>query len=785
MHAAARICIAGLGFLLAGSLRAATPESAMGVTETPEGTLVRVWAPNARSVEIVGDFNGWKASAGERLQKDEGSGVWTVLLRRSLPKGGYQFLINGNLRRRDPYGRAVSPDGKNSLFYDVDAFDWQGVRPVDLTMEESVIYELHVSAFNDPNPQDGRPATFDDVAKRLDYLVELGVTTVLLMPIHEFAGQHSWGYNPSDPFAVEQAYGGPDGLKTLVRECHRRGLAVHLDIVHNHYGPENLDLLKFDGTGGDAVGGIYFYDDPEISLTPWGPRVRYEAPMVRRFVKDNALMWLGEYRVDGFRWDSTVNIRAYDMGNKPLPAGQQMLDEVNAAIREQFPRRLSIAEDSLNIGTFDGSWDYDFHHSVMGELKAKDDADRRISSIGNTIASRPDMRRVIYVDNHDEAGKLNGQSRIANDAAPSDPSGDLARRISGLGALITLTAPGTPLLFMGNEFQQTGFFHEDVQLDWGKRTRHAGLLALHRDLIRLRRNLDSHGPALKGLEVEIPVQDENRKLLVYWRWHSQSPNERMVIAVNLSAQPQLAVVSFPSEGPWVTRLNTDGVKYGGASKDDNAPFNFSAPPYKGRVSLAPYSARIFTLADPAVAAKQDPVSAPVEENPGVKTFSMYAAINVVGSFNKGNLTNAPLKRKQGLLWEGRINVPEQEGVTFRLSANDNGQIFWGAGQDASITQPYRGSLSRLGPDIRVNGRMAGPYLVKFNEENQELTLESLPGAPQPEPLRMWTDAKGRQVEARLLGVQGGVVLMESRAGQKMKVPLDSLSADDQAYLKNR
>jgi 1,4-alpha-glucan branching enzyme len=158
--------------------------------------------------------------------------------------------------------------------------------------------------------------------------------------------------------------------------------------------------------------------------------------MVRRFVKDNALMWLGEYRVDGFRWDSTVNIRAYDMGNKPLPAGQQMLDEVNAAIRDAFPRRLSIAEDSLNIGTFDGSWDYDFHHSVMGELKAKDDADRRISSIGNTIASRPEMRRVIYVDNHDEAGKLNGQSRIANDAAPSDPSGDLARRISGLGRAV-------------------------------------------------------------------------------------------------------------------------------------------------------------------------------------------------------------------------------------------------------------------------------------------------------------------------------------------------------------
>jgi hypothetical protein len=126
-------------------------------------------------------------------------------------------------------------------------------------------------------------------------------------------------------------------------------------------------------------------------------------------------------------------------------------------------------------------------------------------------------------------------------------------------------------------------------------------------------------------------------------------------------------------------------------------------------------------------------------------------------------------------------VPAQDGVSFKLSANNDGVIYWGAGQDATITPPYRGALARLGPDIKVNGSMAGAYKVIFNEENQELTLEPMAGAPPPEPFRTWTDAKGRQVEARLLGLQSGVVLMESRAGQKLKVPLDSLSADDQAY----
>ncbi len=758
-------------------------EPIMGIQDGPGGTSVRVWAPNARSVELIGDFNGWKASAGERLQKEGASGLWSTTLKRTRPKGGYQFLINGNLHKRDPYNRAVTPDGDNSLFYDPIAFSWQDDRAPVQALEDMIIYEMHVGTFNDPKPDDGEPASFADAVRRLDYLVALGVTTVQLMPVHEFSGRHSWGYNPSDPFAVEQAYGGPDGLKAFVQECHRRGLAVHLDIVHNHYGPENLDLLHFDGSGGDRTGGPYFYDKPGQDLTPWGPRVRFDDPQVRRYVKDNALLWLGEYHLDGFRWDSTVNIRAYNMGNDPLPAGQQMLDEINVAIRERFPGRLSIAEDSLDIGNFDASWDYDFHHSVMAGLKTGNDEDRRIGAVTEALGRRPAMRRVIYVDNHDEAGKINDQTRIANDVAPSDPSGDKARRLSGLGALFTFTAPGTPLLFMGNEFQETGPFHDNRPLDWSKRTKHAGLLNLHRDLISLRRNLKAAGLALKGLEIEFPIADEARKLLVYWRWHERDPNARMVIAVNLSAQPVMANVPFPSTGPWATRINTDWTLYGGSSKEESTPFSFNTTPYKGRVSLAPYSARIFTLTEPAAAARQTTVSAPVEENTAIaKAFSLYASINVVGSFNQWALTNAPLTRRQGLTWEGRIRVPAQEGVEFKLSANDNGIIFWGAGQDGTIAPPYRGTLARLGPNLKVSGTMSGEYLVKFNEENLELTIDPAPTAPQPEPYRVWTDRKGRTVEARLLGVRNGAVNLETRTGQNLNIPIASLSESDQANL---
>lgn len=770
--------------MLAGAAVRAQPP--MGVTEADGETAVRVWAPHARSVDLVGDFNGWNAQGSSRLAREGDSGIWSTVLKRTLPKGAYQFRINGDLPRRDPYARAVSPDGKNALFYLPSAFAWDGDRPVEQNLEDLVIYEMHVGCFHDPRPQDGLPGTFYDALKRLDHLVDLGVSCVQLMPVHEFPGQHSWGYNPSDLFAVEQAYGGPDGLKTFVKECHRRGLAVHLDIVHNHYGPQNLDLLRFDGSGNATDGGIYFYDGAGINMTPWGPRVKFEEPMVRRFIQDNALMWLSEYHVDGFRWDSTVNIRAYDNGNRAIPAGLQMLQDINIALGEQFPGRLSIAEDSLGIGNFHASWDYDFHHSVVPVLKARNDEDRHVTSLAGALTSVPAMPRVVYVDNHDEAGKLNGQQRLASDVDPSDPASDRARRLCGLGALLTLTAPGIPLLFMGNEMQETGWFHEDRILDWTKRTRHAGLVALHRDLIRLRRNRDGAGIALKGLGVEVPVQDDQRKLLVYWRWHEREPDRRMVIALNLSGQPMnAAVVPFPSAGPWVTRLYTDWKKYGGLGKEEATPFEFRNAVFRGSVQLAPYSARIFTWA-PATPEGPRPAAAsaaPAPEEPATKSsaFSMYASINLAGTFNDWNLTAWPLRRTQGLLWERQVRFENVTEGEFKLSANENGQVYWGSAYEHLQQVPYRAALRRLGPNIQIRTPLNGDYLVRFNEETSELSIEPV-AAP---VTRTWTDARGQQVEARFVGRSGDAVTLERAGGQRLQVRLSSLSPDDQDYVRRQ
>jgi len=774
-------------------------EQTMGVSGGEGELTFRAWAPHAQSVAVIGDFNGWNAMQGDHLNREGDSGVWSGTFRRSRPKGAYQFLINGTLARRDPYNRAVSTDGTKSLFYDPAGFDWKNDRGPAYDLEETVIYEMHIGSFFDPKPDDGMPGTFDDAAKRLDHLINLGINTLCILPIHEFNGRHSWGYNPSDPFAVEQAYGGPDGFKRFVRLCHSRGLAVHLDIVHNHYGPQNLHLLQFDGTGGETAGGIYFYDGEGIAMTPWGPRPRFSKPMVQKYILDNALMWLEEYRIDGFRWDSCINIRAYNFGARPNSDGAKMLENINTILRKKHPGKWSIAEDSYNIGNFDGSWDYDFHHQVMPQLSARNDRDRNIHSISSALSRRGRMKRVVYVDNHDEAGKMNSQSRIATDIDPKDPGSDKVRKLSSLGAVLTLTAPGIPLLFMGNEFQESGTFHDDIPLDWSKTIKHAGLLELHRDLIALRKNSDGISPGLKGLEIKTPLADNEHKQIVYWRWHEKNPADRVVIAINLSGEAADMDIPFPSSGPWLNRIYTDWNRYGGSMRQEPPkPFTHSKDPFTARTAMAPYSARIYSLVNrPSPEQGLSPIK---KSTPAVQSnkppFSMYASINLVGSFNDHHLTAWPFKLTADYTWEGRFTFQNVENPGFKLSANDTGVIYWG-GHDGSMTAGESSSLlvKRLGKNFSAPGNWNGTYLFRFNEDLLTLDIEKLsvektstaaapsPATPEPAGYRMWTDNRGGKIDAQMVDADTVMVTLKDRTGKHIQIPINRFSEQDQNYIR--
>ncbi|MGA0849059.1 MAG: alpha-amylase family glycosyl hydrolase, partial [Chthoniobacterales bacterium] len=244
------------------------------------GTAFRVWAPNAESVSVIGSFNNWKPGKDE-MNADKETGVWSLEIPKAKPGDEYLFLINGELERRDPRGREISAAGK-SVIHDPTDFDWEDTTPPATKLSDLVIYQMHPGTFYDPEPEDGEMATLRDAIEKLDHLKEMGVNCVLLMPVTEFGGNHSWGYNPTDPYSVERAYGGPEALREFVREAHRRGIAVHVDVVHNHYDNVDVHLKQFDGYGGgDNSNGIYFYEDEERGMTPWGPRPDFGRPEVR------------------------------------------------------------------------------------------------------------------------------------------------------------------------------------------------------------------------------------------------------------------------------------------------------------------------------------------------------------------------------------------------------------------------------------------------------------------------------------------------------------------------
>src|SRR6185436_4940471 len=239
----------------------------------------------------------------------------------------YKYLINGSYWWKDPRSRKVTfsgynSSGANSIVYDPGAFNWNGDARLGVTSSNLVIYELHVGAFYDSTPSSGGPGKFTDAITKLDHLAALGVNAVELLPVAEFPGDYSWGYNPADLFAVENTgYGGPDGLKTFVREAHARGIRVLLDVVHNHWGPSDFELYGFD-TG--SANRFYVYTNSGICCTPWGDRPNYANEGVRSFIIDNFKMWMDEYHIDGFRWDAVGAMRYYDPGHVNIPAADSL-----------------------------------------------------------------------------------------------------------------------------------------------------------------------------------------------------------------------------------------------------------------------------------------------------------------------------------------------------------------------------------------------------------------------------------------------------------------------------
>jgi 1,4-alpha-glucan branching enzyme len=585
------------------------------------GVTFRVWAPFASAVHVAGEFNGWSTSASPL--SSQGDGSWSADVPGALAGQKYKYVLDPAGWRIDPCARAVTHSIGDGIIV-ADDFAWQSSFQMP-PWNELVIYEMHVATFPD-DPQSAANL-FDAVINDLGYLRDLGINAIELLPAHEFPTDVSWGYNPAHIFAVESAYGSPGALKRLIDAAHHHGIAVILDVVYNHLGPNDLSVWQFDGwfqhDNGEEMGGIYFYNDWRAD-TPWGHKNRpdYGRAEVRKFLRDNALMWLHEYRADGLRFDATNYIRNvrgnnFDPIDHPNNLGgwgwnlmRWINDEVNAA----QPWKITIAEDLqgnewLTKATpqggagFGSQWDARFVHPVRRVLTHPDDAARDMGQVRDAIYHRYNhdaFERVVYTESHDEVAKSNGKRRLPDAIFPGQADGWYAKKRSILGAVLVFTSPGIPMIFQGQEILESIPFG-DERMDWDKYDRFRGIHQLYTDLIRLRRNWFDHTRGLRGQHVNVCHVNHADKVVAFHRWQNGGPRDDVVVVVNFANRAYDSyTIGFPRAGLWKVRFNSDwsgyAADFGNHSGCDTTagPPGADGMPCRGNVGLGRYAALILS-----------------------------------------------------------------------------------------------------------------------------------------------------------------------------------------------
>jgi maltooligosyltrehalose trehalohydrolase len=579
-------------------------ESRLGATYLGNGRCqFIVWAPIIQKVEV-------HIISPEQLvvplaRVDHG--YHQAIVEGAEPGSLYFYRLDSEEERPDPASR-YQPRGVHGPSQLLDShFPWQDQTWPGLPLEEYILYELHVGAFTSEG-------TFDAIIPYLDEVKQLGITAVELMPVAQFPGSRNWGYDGVYPFAVQDSYGGPEGLKRLVNTCHQKGLAVVLDVVYNHLGPEGNHLADF---------GPYFTDRYK---TLWGAALNFDGPHsneVRRFFIENAIYWLTEFHVDALRLDALHAI----LDISPYP----FLEELAVAFHEQAAavgrQAYLIAESAANdarivkpreLGGYglDAQWNDDFHHSLhvlltaeqtgyyqdFGELQHLAKAFQegfvysgqyssyRARKHGISSKDIPAYRLVVFAQNHDQVGNRMKSERLSQ-LVPFDAL--------KLAAGIVLLSPFIPLLFMGEEYGETAPFpyfvsHSEPDLIEAVRKgrqdefaafhwqgelpdpqdeaaysraklnhylhcggQHRVLLEFYKQLIQLRKET----PALAYLSkdnADIRALEE-RKLLFLHRW--KEDNQVMAL-FNLNNNQTSVTVPTPA-GSWHKRLDSAEERWEG------------------------------------------------------------------------------------------------------------------------------------------------------------------------------------------------------------------------------
>ncbi|QIG94007.1 malto-oligosyltrehalose trehalohydrolase [Bradyrhizobium sp. 6(2017)] len=434
-----------------------------GAELTPDGARFRLWAPAAKRVDLLLDKPDERSRDAHALTRDA-AGWYVAEIPGARAGTRYKFRVDDEVDVPDP-ASAFQPDdvfGPSEVI-DHSAFKWRATEWRGRPWHEAVILEAHVGTFT---PE----GTYRAMIDKLDHLVATGITALELMPLADFAGKRNWGYDGVLWYAPDSAYGRPDDLKTLIDEAHLRGLMVMLDVVYNHFGPEGNYLGRYAPT---------FFSDAH---TPWGNAIDYRVPEVRAFAIGSVVSWLRDYRFDGLRFDAVNTIveagEIFVIHDFSKAAGKLAAEtgrQINLVLEngDNIASLLDATEDPPH-GKFRGQWNDDYHHAwhvlltgetqgYYGDYRApKQDLARALSSgyiyqgevsefWGGKARGEPSGALsptcfINFLQNHDQIGNRPLGDRLVSIAKPEAVEAALA---------VTLIAPTTPMLFMGEEWGAT------------------------------------------------------------------------------------------------------------------------------------------------------------------------------------------------------------------------------------------------------------------------------------------------------------------------------------------
>jgi len=599
------------------------------VVDGVPGYRFAVWAPNARRVSVVGDWNRFDGRV-DALHKDLGSGVWTGFVPGVTAGQHYKYELEdarGGMRlKSDPFAffsQHVPPHA--SLTAPPSGHVWRDEAWMARRAEGNAkrqpmaVYEVHLGSWARRHDEADRSLSYLELADSLiDYAADLGFTHLELLPITEHPFSGSWGYQCTGYFAPTSRFGTPDEFRTFVDRAHQRGLGVILDWVPAHFPKDDHALADFDGTA------LYEHADPRQGEHPdWGTLVfNFGRNEVRNFLTASALYWLREFHLDGLRVDAVASMLYLDYSRNPgqwLPnrhGGRENLEAINflrhlnETVHAEVPGSLMIAEESTAWGGvsrppasgglgFDFKWNMGWMHDTLGYFKRE--TIHRSHNHGEATFS------MIYSYSEDFVLPLSHDEVVHGKGSLLDKMpGDRWQKFANLRLLFAWmwAHPGKKLLFMGGEIGQWREWSEDRALDWpvllGEE--HKGLQSLVRDLNRLHRDLpalhtaDHESPGFAWLEADA----SGTSTFAFRRHapHTKTAND-VVIALNATPVPREGWrLGVPSAGTWREVLNSDATTYGGSNLGNAGaakaePIPWQGQPFSIQIILPPLAALYF------------------------------------------------------------------------------------------------------------------------------------------------------------------------------------------------